>query len=697
MPRAAHEQFNGWFRTSLAFRKGTTLVVPNQPHFAGASAPEVSVWPSAAKAVLYGVQYGMAKAMPLRRAAVIFGTASKGISGRLPTLALFLLLHFVLGTSALAQQAGQQMPDLSKTDSFPNVLSPYRSKKLPSPDFNNARVAELIRDGKLQLSIKDLTTAVMENNLDIASARYARLFSQTDVLRAKAGGAPRGSQAYSIPSGLFAGALGQGLGSTFAGVSRADTPAISGGARAVFISPRGGFDPAITFNLSVNHSNSPLNTLRVAGVTNSISHTAAFQARYAQALASGTTFTVAFNTLRQTSNQRNLRFNPAYTPDFSFTVTQELLSGFGFAVNRRFLTVANNGQQISREYFRQQVTAVVAQAQNSYWDLVAFREVVRSAEQALTVAQQLYEDNKKQAEVGTLAPLDVVAAESEVASRQRDLIIAQTNLQKAEIQLKTLISRRLDDTLAAAQIESTDPLPDPNDADVPKMDEALAAAQQNRPELRQAEGNIMNQQVAVDFSKDALKPSLNLFGQVSSSSLYGRQVIPGPDGAPAVVIPGGWGSAMTQLAHFDYPSYSVGVSLVIPIKNRSAQADNLRARLEQRQTETSLQRTRNQIALEVRNAVIGLMQTKAQVEAAQKTVEFERQTLDAERKKLAAGTSRPYNVILVQRDLLNAQLAAVQARAGYAKARVEMDRATGVLLEKNQIDPAAAPRGEFSK
>ncbi len=611
---------------------------------------------------------------------------------------MLLLLPFsFLGQPAAAQQSGAQIPDFTKDPKwFPQVLNPYRSSKIPAPDFNNtAAVSQMIHDGKLQLSVSQLLSAVMENNLDIASARYNRFFSQTDVLRAKAGGAPRGSQGVSIPSGLFAGALGAGLGSTSAGVSGAATPAISATARAVNLNPRGGFDPSITFNFSLDRTDSPLNTLRVAGVTNSINNTAALESRYAQAFTSGTTFSVSFNTLRQTSNQKNLRFNPAYTPDVSFVVTQQLLNGFGFEANRRFLTVANNGRQVAREFFRQQVMTTLAQAQNSYWDLVAFRETVRAAEQSLKVAQQLYEDNKKQAEVGTLAPLDVTVAESEVAGRQRDLIVAQTNLQQAEIQLKTLLSKQVDSALAAVPLETTDPLPNPSDADIPKLEEALTTAQQNRPELLEAEGNILNQEVAVKFSKDALKPTLNLFGQFTSSSLYGQQIIAGANGAPAVVLPGGWGTAMAQVAHSDFPGYAFGFSLTIPIKNRSAQADNLRARLEERQAETNLQKTRNQIALEVRNAVIGLMQAKSQVESAHKAVQFETQTVDAEQKKLAAGTSTPYQVILVQRDLLSAQLAEVQARAKYAKARVEMERSSGVMLEKNHIDPTEVPRGEI--
>ncbi|MEE8176750.1 MAG: TolC family protein [Acidobacteriota bacterium] len=238
-----------------------------------------------------------------------------------------------------------------------------------------------------------------------------------------------------------------------------------------------------------------------------------------------------------------------------------------------------------------------------------------------------------------------------------------------EAALKNVFSKQVEPALRAARIEVTDSLPEPQDAGIPGLEEALSAAMRNRPEIRQAEGNILNQETAVQFTRNRLKPTLNIFGRFATAGLSG-----------------GLGSVLHQVGRIDFPEYAVGFSLSFPLLNRSAQADDLRARLEQRQSETALQRTRNQIGLEVRNAVIGLMQTQAQVAAARKAVDRMEQTLDAEEKKLQAGVSIPYNVIQVQRDLLAAQLAAVEARASYAKAMVQMDRATGVTLEKTGID-----------
>jgi outer membrane protein TolC len=251
-----------------------------------------------------------------------------------------------------------------------------------------------------------------------------------------------------------------------------------------------------------------------------------------------------------------------------------------------------------------------------------------------------------------------------VAARRRDLIVAQTNEQLAELRLKNLFVKSMTDQLAAAPVTAVDQLPTPQNSDIPPLEQAIATAMRYRPEITAAEGNILNQQVATEYTRRRLKPTLNVFGLLSSG---GRE--------------GALGSALAQTLRYDYPEYAFGFSLSFLPHNRAAQADDMRARLDLRQAETGLERTRNQIRLEVRNAIIGLLQARAQVSAASRAVELSLQTLDAEEKKLRAGTSVAYNVIRIERDVLNAQQAEVQARVNYAKARVELERATGMLLE----------------
>ena len=589
-----------------------------------------------------------------------------------------VLLLLLLSSLAVKPEAGQsqQSPGLEIADYsrdpewFPRIYQPFVPQQIPNPDLSNrTSVFQGIRDGKLELSLAQLLAAVVENNLDIAVARYNNAFAETDILRAKAGQSPRGVEGARVPSGLFAGAIGAGLGGGGGGRGDGGGSAISGRARQVFIGPRGTFDPLVGLNFSMDRTTSPLNTLRVAGVPTVTVNTTALQLFYVQRFATGTSFSVSFNSQRQSSTQQRLLFNPSFVSGFSLSVNQQLLNGFGSGVTRRFLNVAENGKSIVREWFRQQVIGTVAEAQSLYWDLVASRERLRAAEQALAVAERLQEDNRKQAEIGTLAPLDVLTAEAEVAARERDRIMAQTDLRMREAVLKNIFAKQIGPDLRAARIEPTDPLPGPQDADIPGLQEALSDAMRNRAELRQAERNLLNQETAVLFTKNRLKPTLNLFGRFSTSGLSG-----------------GLGSVLGQVGRVDFPEYAFGFSLSFPLLNRSAQADDVRARIEQRQAETALQRTRNQVGLEVRNAVIGLMQAEAQVEAAQKAVSGAEQTLSAEERKLRAGVSIPYNVIQVQRDLLAAQLAEVEARVGYAKALVEIDRTRGLTLEKTGID-----------
>jgi len=583
-----------------------------------------------------------------------------------------------------AQSEASNKIDYSKNlDSFPRFYRVYQTRRVPVVDLRNTlRISDSIRDGKLILSSAALKEMVLENNLDIVYASLNPYFADIDLLRARGGGAPRGAPGVQIPSSLFSGALGAGLGSVGGLGGGGSAGGISGGARAVYAFPRGTFDPAILLNFSVDQTTNPLNTIVVSGTPTVTTHTTALQTRYVQAFTSGTSISIGFNNQRQSSTQQRLLYNPVVSSSFSFTITQQVLNGAGFRVNRRLIEVAQNERKVTQEAYRQQVISSLAKAQNSYWDLVAARDSVNAAEKSLAVAQQLYQDNTIREQEGVLSYLDVVTAEAEVAARQRDLIVAQTNLKMNEADLKNALSKQIDSALGEAQIEAVDALPDPKAADVPELAEALSTAMSNRPEILQAEGNILNQEVAMKYAKNRLKPTLILFGVYNGAGLYGNRFVTNPEGGVDIKLPGGISQALRQVIRFDYPDYAFGFNLTIPIFNRSAQADNLRARLDKQQSEMSIQMTRNDINLEVRRAVIGLIQAKSRVEAASKARELGEQNLSAEEARLLNGISTPYSVIRRQRDYLAAQLAEVQARVAYAKALVEMNRSTGILDTK---------------
>ncbi|HEX3747720.1 MAG TPA: TolC family protein [Bryobacteraceae bacterium] len=570
-----------------------------------------------------------------------------------------------------AQPAANSLPDYSKAVPTISIFKPYLWRPVQGPDLSNGKEAPLeVQDGKLRLSMEQLVAAVVENNLTVASARYYPWEGQTDLLRARSGSSPRGVDATTIPSGVFAGAVGGSiLSSAGGGGGGSSNPGgITGAAGRVSISPSGLFDPSIRLSYSLDRTSSPLNSLVVAGVPSVTNNTGAFSWSYVQAFSSGTSFTVAYSTLNQKSTQKRLLFDPDFTNGFTATVSQQLLNGFGFAVNRALIKVAENEQKIERESFRQQAETALAGAKNAYWDLVAARESVRAAQAALDAAQQLASDDQKQLDAGTMAPLDVQTAQSQAAASRRDLIIAQTNLQNAELAVKATISKNLGEPFASAEIEPTDSFPDPAQEMLPSLREATAIAQAHRPEIPVALGNIQSQKDAMPFIRNAMTPNVNVFALVTTVGLYNV-----------------YGTSLWEAVRFKYPEVAVGVTVSFNLRNRQAQADEVRSRLEMNQSQDTLVRTKSQIDVDVQNALIGMTNSNAQVKAAEEAVRSAKETLDGQQKKLNAGLATPYDVVLAQRDWLSAQLAEVQARDSYAKAKVAWDLALGLTLDASHV------------
>ncbi len=588
------------------------------------------------------------------------------------------------GTSLSAQNqaplAVAATPDYSiAAKVFPRVDQPYRNRAVAEAVLSNAPDGRLeVRNGKLRLSMAQVVAAVVLNNLTVASARYYLPEARTDLMRARSGASPRGIDQSVIPSGVFAGAEGGSiLGSAGGGGGGASNAGgITGGATAVRVSPSGTFDPTFTATFSLDRTSSPLNTLVVAGIPHVTTNTEAASFGYTQAFPSGTSFSVTYGVQRQESTQLRLLFNPYYTPGFTASVSQQLLNGFGYKVNRALIEVAQNEQGIERQSFRQQVIASVAGAQGAYWDLISAEESVRTAEQAVTVSQQLYNNNQRAFDAGVMARLDVVNAEAQLAASQRDLLIAQTNLQYAELTLKSMISENLDEPLASATIETADVFPDPETDQIPSLEQSVAIAHKNRPEIAIAQGNIKSQQDAIPFIKNSLEPNVNVFGLVNTVGLYNV-----------------FGTSFTEAVQTKYPQWAVGLTISFPVRNRQAQADEIRTRLELRQAQDTSVRAQSQVEIDVQNALITMRQSKEQVRAAHEAVVLEQQKTEAEQKKLAAGLSTSYNVILVERDRFAAELAEVQARDIYAKAKVALDQAMGVTLDTNHVDLDQAIKG----
>jgi outer membrane protein len=563
---------------------------------------------------------------------------------------------------------------------FPTIWKPYFQQNIPTPVMQNSpRLGGLIHDGKLELSLSDALTLALENNLDIVVQRYVIPIAQTDILRTKSGQANRGFTGALQPGELNSGAIGAGVTNGGGTGGTGNAGGITGGGGAVSIGSAGAFDPSVSYTFSYDRVVSPLNSLVVSGIPNTTSSAVANSFSYAQMFTEGTSYSVSLSTLSQNTTQENTLYNPAVTSRLSIGVNQPLLAGFGLLPNERFIMVAKNNLSTAREVFKQQVIASVVQVEDAYYDLAAFQLNIQVTQKALDAAKELLEETKKQQEIGTLSHIDVVTAESSVASSQRDLIVAQTNLQVQQTTLKQLISKTGDPALDGATIVLTNSMPEPSDHDVPDQDTALRTAMQNRSELREAVNNLANQDIGIRYAKNNMLPSLAVFGLYAASGLQGDSK------TGSTITQGGAISSLTQTFGSTYPEMAYGVSFSATIRNRSAQADNIRSQLERNQQQVTLQGTKNSIQLNVAQSRIALLQGREQVDASREATRLAQVSLDAERVRLRNGLSTSYNVVLRERDLVTAQYAEVQMIDAYAKALVAMDQALGTTLERNDI------------
>jgi outer membrane protein TolC len=609
---------------------------------------------------------------------------------RLLRLSAAMSVAVVLAETQLLGQTQPQSdnpPDYTHgARAFPTILSPYQPSPIkPATLDNSPRLHDLIRGGRLELSLSDALALTIENNLDLAVQRYVHPIAEADVLRASSGQAARGVAGALLPSGLSAGALGVGVNQAGGTGGVGNAGGISGGGGAVQVGQAGTFDPAVTFSSSYDRTSSPLNSLVVAGVPQVTTTSSAGSVGLTQLMPQGTSFTLTTNGIAQSSTQKSLLFNPAVVSRMALGVNQPLLNGFGSLPNKRFLTVALNNLTTSEELFRAQATSAIVQIENAYWDLSASRLAIAAAEEALKAARQLVKETQDRVEIGTAAGVDVTAAEAAAAASERDLIVAQTAHQLQQAQLKSLISKVSDPELDAAEVDPTDPLPEPAGRPLPDLEAALQSAMAHRPELLSAQQDLKNQDLTARFTRNGMLPAVSAFALYAGSGLTGDTPL----------STAGLGTSLGQDFSAAFPEYAAGLSATVSLRNRSAQADNLRARLEQQQLQVQLQRSRQQIGLEVRQAVINLAQGAAQVEAAHEAVRLAQRAADAEQEKLDVGVSTGYDVILRQRDLLTAEQAELTATAGYAKALVDFQRATGSTLEENGIELGDALAGDL--
>ncbi|MGA2096348.1 MAG: TolC family protein [Candidatus Acidiferrum sp.] len=588
---------------------------------------------------------------------------------------------------------------------FPEIWKAYRPIQIENPVItNSARLDQLIHDGKLELSLQDAVELALENSMDIVVERYAPWMADTSILKAKSGGA------------------GQSTSGALLGSSTANLPFLS-------------FDPNISGTILLNDERTPVNNPLISGTGTGLTtlshletHQAEYNGQFTQGFETGTSLFINWDNTRSSSTSSANFLNPYVQSSLSIGFSQPLLSGFGLSVNRRNILIAKNNRKIADWAFAQQAITTITNTITDYWELVYARANVKIEEQAVTVSGKLYSDNKKQLDAGTMSPLDVVTAESELATDRQNLIVAQTVKLQDEQILKNVISKDpLASNIVGIEIITTDEPKRVAEIENPSFEDSMKEAFAKRPELQQQVYNLKNADIDMQATRNALLPALTVSGEYSSVGLAGNASITGTptylssgvpivdgNGMPILVngepvfepisvptVTGasqqGFTTAQNQIFHNRFPSYVGQLTLNLPLRNRSAQADSARAILNQREEQATIQQLKNAAILDVRNTYIALTQGRAQVEAASKARELEQIAFDDEQKKYKLGASTVYNVILMQRDLITAQGTELRALANLEEAKANYERALGRTLEVNHVTVADAKSGAVER
>ena len=487
---------------------------------------------------------------------------------------------------------------------FPDITLPYKPMKPAEPMLiNSPRIEQLIQGGKLMLSLQDAISLALENNLAISVERYAPWLDEVGLLRAKSG-----------INGLVP------------------------------------FDPTLTSSLNLQNSATPLNNPLFAGIIPSgttaavaqtpialVQHIGNVNFQYNQYFQTGTQFQAGMTNSRTSTNFGAFDlYNPFVQSALSVTITQPLLRGFGTLPNTRLIIEAKRNIKVGLSQLEQQVMATTAQVSNDYWELVYARENVKVEEAALGVSQQLYEENSMRLEIGTLSSLDVLTAQSQVASDKQALVQAQSvQLQDETTLLNDITADPLDAKLLGAEIIPSTPISTPSTGENVHIEDAVKEAWQKRPELKQASLNLENAGTDVKATKNELLPSLNVFGEYVASGLGGIQTVTTTSGT--VVFPGGVGQDLGRVFGGNYSTFEGGINLTLPIRNRAAQADNAQALLNERQQKTQYRQEQNVIFVSVRNALIALREDRASLAAAEEAKKLAVQTLHDEQEKYRLG------------------------------------------------------------
>ncbi|MEO8737443.1 MAG: TolC family protein [Edaphobacter sp.] len=611
----------------------------------------------------------------------------------------YVCIAIFAATSVLAQDA--PVPalrlDIPHSD---NPLNAYRATLVPPPNLaNSTRIDTLIHDGVLELSLKDAIELALENNLDLAIARYNIPIAQADILRTRAGGSFRG-----VNPGVVQNTPGGGVGGFGSGSNGAGAGGTSGGAggagsgasglvqstlgTGTIVSP---YDPMLTGTLNNEHYTQPLSNTALYGTQTLQQNTTTGNIAYSQAFPTGTKLSAVFDNNRGATNSPNSFLNPTLNSYYHVELQQQLLAGFGFGPNLRYLRIAKNNQKISDAAFKLQVVTTVTQIANMYWDLVAAYEDEQVKTQSLEFAQRTLDIGRKQLALQAIPAMEVMKAEGEVANCEQDLTIAKSTLQFQELLIKNALTKNLDDPiLEAMPVHPTDLSTIQTETTTGSTEDSIALALRDRIELKESDIDLQNRNISRDAARNALLPTVSLTGYYGGTGLAGPS---NPASRIASTAQTSWGGAVQHAFNNTAPDYYVGLSVDIPLRNRIAKSDQYRSELEMSQAQLRLQQLKKQIRIEVRNAQYALEQNKARVEFATKSRDLAKKTFDITAKEQELGAGSSYQTLTARHDLAEAESSLVAAMTAYRKAKIELGRSIGSTLDANQISIESARTG----
>jgi outer membrane protein TolC len=603
----------------------------------------------------------------------------------------------------LAQAMKQQQPLFAPPQPFHvpmphsrNPLAPYRPNTAPELDLSNSpRLENLIRDGKIYISLRDAIEVAIENNLDLAYFRYNFPIAQTDILRTKAGGQANGVNTAVVQGtqGGFAASTGGGGGSSGSG--------FSAGAGGIVTSTLGAgtnvssFDPFLTFRGFVDHTVIQEPNQFLNGTPVLKTNTIEVLSNFTQSFPIGTNLNINYLGQRVASNSPYSGINPTLYSNFEVQIAQPLLAGFGLATNERFIRIAKRNSQITDLAFKAQVIATVTQVENIYWDLVNAYESEQISERSLGFANKTLSDDQKQLELQAIPALQVMTDQSAVATAEGNLTVARASLRLNELLMKNALTRVDDPSIDEMAVIPLDLKADSDPNADKSIDDLIAEAEKKRPEVAIYQMQSEVQKQALKDINSELLPTLNMYGQYYGAGTAGPKN-PNCDLGPqecSTNLPTDFPSMFANTFNYSSPEYQVGMTLSINLRNREAKADQFRAVLAYRQSQISSEQQQKGIRFEVRNSKFALEQAQAHVDAAQKALDLAQKTFDITKQEQQLGAKSAADTLAAENLLAQAESALDTAQSLYEKAKVDIDRVIGATLERTGVSIDDAKSG----